>query len=125
MADAAESKQVGRVVVRGIAVEMMDVKVLLSTADITPLPVPLQDRVPYRFPSRQGILLLRPDAGREPFAVDGACGSHGERALVTEPAETVSVGAIVAERVQRTVECVQAQLEVSAHDQKKVGRGTG
>ena len=61
VADAAESKQVRRVVVRGIAVEMMDMEVFISPADGAPLPVALQDCVPYCLPSRQGILLPRPD----------------------------------------------------------------
>ncbi|MDK2890728.1 MAG: hypothetical protein PWR21_1360 [Methanoculleus sp.] len=99
VADAAEGEQVARVVVRGIAVKMVNVEVFASAADGALLSVAIQDRVPYRFPSRQGILIPHPDGDLEPFAVDGACGPHGERALVTEPAETVPVGVIVAEGV--------------------------
>lgn len=125
MADAAESKQVDRVVVRGITVEMVNMKVPLSAADGAPLPVPFKNSTPYCFPSRQGILLLRTDMDREPFAVDSVCAPHGERALVAESAEAVSVGTIVAEWIQRTVKCVQTQLEEGAHDQKKVGSRMG
>jgi len=99
VADAAEGEQVGRVVVRGIAVEMVNMKVLLSAANIASLPVAIQDRIPYRFPSRQGILLPGPDGNLEAFAVDDTSGPHGERALVAEPAKAVSVGFIVAEGV--------------------------
>jgi hypothetical protein len=99
VADAAEGEQVGRVVVRGIAVKMVNMKVLLSAADSAPLPVAIQDSTPYRFPSRQGILLPCPDGDLEAFAVDDTCGPHGERALVAEPAEAVPVGVIVAEGV--------------------------
>jgi len=119
MADTAESEQVFRVIVRGITVEMVDVKVPLSAADSSPLPVPLKNRTPDRFPAREGILLLCTDMDREPFAVHGACAPHGERALIAEPAKAVPVGAIVAGWIQRTVECTKMQLEVGAHDQKE------
>ncbi len=125
VADAAESEQVGRVVVCRVQVNVVDMQVLLSAADSALLPVTSQDHITHLFPSPQGILLPRPDGGREPLAVDVACGPRGKRALVAEPAETVQVGAIPAERIPGTVERVQAQLEVGAHDQKKVGCGTG
>jgi len=52
MADAAEGKQVDRVVVCGVAVEMVNMKVPLSAADSAPLPVPFKNSTPYGFPSR-------------------------------------------------------------------------
>ncbi len=51
MADAAERDEVFRVVVRGIAVDVVDVEVFLSTADGTPVPVALEDGVTYLFPA--------------------------------------------------------------------------
>ncbi|MCK9297767.1 MAG: hypothetical protein M0P21_02235 [Methanoculleus sp.] len=125
MADAAQRGKVSRIVVRGVAVEMVNVKVPFTAADSAPLPVAIQDRTSDCFPSWKGILLLRPDVDREPFAVDSACGPHGERALVAESAEAVPVRTIVAKGVQGTVERVQAQLEIGAHGQKKVGSRTG
>ncbi len=125
VADVAEREQVGRVVVRGIAVDMVDVKIPLSAADGAPLPVALQDLVPDRLPSRQGVLLPHPDGGREPFAVDGTRGPRGKRTLAAEPTEAVPVGMVAAEGALRTVERVQVQLKVGAHDQKRVGCKTG
>lgn len=98
VADAAEREQVDRVVVRGIAVDMVDVKIPLSAADGAPLPVALQDLVPDRLPPRQRVLLSHPDGGREPLAVDGTRSPRGKRTPAAEPAKTVPVGMVSAKR---------------------------
>lgn len=125
VADAAERDQVPRIVVRGVVVEMMDVEVAVPVADGAPVAVTCEDRVADLLPSQQSILLPRPDGNREPIAVDQASAPRGKRAPAAEPAKTVQVGTISAERGLRAVERVQAQLEVGAHDQKKVGCGMG
>lgn len=121
MADTAEGEQVFRVVVGGVAVEMVDMKVIAPTADDALLPVPLEDHVTDLFPSPQAVFLLRPDLDCEPFAVDAAWGPHGKRTLAAEPAKAVLVGTVTAERGAGTVERVQAQLKVGAHYRKTIG----
>lgn len=125
VADAAERDQVCRIIVCGVAVDMVDMKVLSPAADGTPVPVAFKDSIADLLPSPQGIFVPRQDGGREPFTVNPAFASGGKRAPAAEPAETVPVGMVAAEGSLRTVERVQAQLKVSAHGQKRVGFRTG
>ena len=125
VADAAERDEVLLIVVRGVVIEMVDVKILPPTADDAPVPVAVEDGDAHLLPPPQGILLPRRDGGREPFAVDLAVASCGKRAPAAEPAKTVQVGTICAEWGLRAVERVQAQLEVGAHGHLSMGRGTG
>lgn len=124
VADAAERDEVSRVVVRGITVDMVNMEILLSTTNGAEVSVAFKDCAAYLLPFPQRILVPRPDRGREPFAVDLPRAPRGKRALVAEPAKTVSVGTVGAEGVLRTVKRVQAQLEVGAHSHEEVGPGT-
>lgn len=96
---------------------MVDVEVLLSAADGAPLAIAFKDDTAGHLPSPQGVLVPRPDGGCEPLAVDQAFASRGKRTLKAEPAETVPVGTVPAEGGLRTVERIQAQLEVGAQGQ--------
>ena len=115
MADAAERDQVSGVVVRGVAVDVVNVEVPFPAADGTPVPVALEDGVAYLFPAPQGVLLARPDGDREPLAVDAALAPYGKRAPAAEPAKTVPVGVVSAERGERAVERIKGELQAGGH----------
>ena len=125
VAAAAERDEVRRVVVCRVQVDVVDVEVRPRAADGASLPVAVDDDTAHLLPPRQGILIPRPDGDREPFAGDPAVAPHGKRAPAAEPAETVPVGAVPAERGMRTVKRVQAQLDGGAHDHRMIGYGTG
>lgn len=76
---------------------MVDVEILISAADGTPIPVALKHIATRLLPSRQGILVSRPDGNLEPFTVDDGSVPHGKRALPAEPAKAVPAGIISAE----------------------------
>ncbi|MDK2917182.1 MAG: hypothetical protein PWR25_1739 [Euryarchaeota archaeon] len=125
MADAAEGDEVCKVVVRGVAVEMVDVEVISPAADGASLPVALEHGVPDLLPPREAVLLPRPDGDFETFTVDEAAAPRGKSAPAAEPAKTVPGGIVSAERGTRTIKCIQAELNLGAHDLELVGRGTG
>lgn len=123
VADAAKRDEVSRIVVRGVAVEVVDVEVLLTAADGAPVLVAFEDSVTRLLPSSEGILIPRSDESRESFAVDPAFAPRSKRALIAEPAEAVPVGMVGAEGGLRAVERIQAQLEVGAHGQIRLVAG--
>lgn len=125
MTDAAERDEVLQVVVRGVVVDVVDVEVLSPAADRASLPVAFKHGAPNLLPPREAVLLPRPDGGLESFAVDEGPAPHGKRAAAAEPAKTVPDGIVPAKRGARTIKRVQAELNVGAHDLKKVGCGTG
>jgi len=125
MADAAERDEVCEAVVRGVAVEMVDVEVLLSAADRALLAVALKHSVANLLPPREAVLVPRPDGGLEAFAINEAPAPHGKRAPTAEPAKTVPVGIVSAKGGPRTIECIQAELNFDTHDPERMGRGMG
>ncbi len=128
MTDAAERDEVLQVVVRGVVVDVVDVEVLSPpAADRASLPVAFKHGAPNLLPPREAVLLPRGWGGLESFAVDeGPAPPHGKRAAAAEPAKTVPDGIVPAKRGgARTIKRVQAELNVGAHDLKKVGCGTG
>ncbi len=77
---------------------MVDVEILLSAADGALLPVAVKHSVADLFPSREAVLLPRPDGSLEAFAVNDAPAPHGKRAPAAEPAKPVPGGLVSAER---------------------------
>jgi hypothetical protein len=104
---------------------MVDVEVLFPAADRALLPVAFKHSVANLLPPRKAVLLPRTDGGLEPFAVDEAPAPHGKRAAAAEPAKPVPGGIVPAKRGARTIKRIQAELNISAHDLKKVGSRTG
>lgn len=104
---------------------MVDMEVLSPAADGAPVPVALKHGVANLFPPRKTVLLPRPDGSLEAFAVDEAAAPHGKSAPAAEPAKPVPGGIVPAKRGARTIKRIQAELNLGAHDLKKVGRGTG
>lgn len=98
MTDAAERDEVLRVVVRGVVIDVVDVEVLLSAADGARAPVAFKHGAPDLLPCGEAILVPCPDGDLEPFTVDGASAPHGKRAPEAEPAKTIPVGIVSAER---------------------------
>ena len=115
VADAAERDEVCQGVVCRVQVDVMDVEVFGSAADGALLPVAFQDRGPHRLPPPESVLLPRPDGDPELLAEDRTVLADGERALVAEPEEAVPVRVAVAERRQRAVKRIKAELQVGGH----------
>src|SRR5690606_21570871 len=86
-----------------------------SAADGALLPVAFQDRGPHRLPPPESVLLPRPDGDPELLAEDRTVLADGERALVAEPEEAVPVRVAGAERRQRAVKRIKAELQVGGH----------
>ena len=95
------------------------------SADRALLSVAFKHSVANFLPPREAVLLPRPDGSLEPFAVDEGPAPHGKRAAAAEPAKTVPGGIVPAKRGARTIKRIQAELNVGAHDLKKVGSRTG
>ena len=115
MADTAERDEVCRGIVCRVQVDVVDVEVFVSAADGALLPVVFQDRGPHGLPPPESVLLPRPDGDPKLLAEDRTPLADGERALVAEPKKTVPVRAAIAERRQRAVERVKAELQVGGH----------
>jgi hypothetical protein len=103
------------VIVYWVTVDMMDMKVLNPTTEGASLPVTLKNFGTNLFPSPQCVLLPRPYGDPELFADGGTSNPRGKGAVVAEGEVPVSRWMAAAERLVRSIECVQTQLQVGAH----------
>lgn len=110
MADAAERDEIFRGIVCRVKVDMMDVEIIIPTADGAPPSVTTHDRGPHLLPSPEGVLLPRPDGYPELLAEDGSTLADGERAAVAEPEKAVPLRMAAAEGREPAVKRIEVEL---------------
>jgi len=89
VAELAEGDEVFRVVVGGVAVDVVDVKVLAAAADGAPSALPLEDQIAQAFPCAEGVLLPGRNPDRESSAEEAPAAARDVRAADAEGGETV------------------------------------
>ena len=96
MAAFAEGRQICRVVVRPVAVEVVDVQVGCDAADGAAVSVAFEDLFPESLPCLQGILLPHGNPASIERAYKTVIRTPGTGAVVTEPPVAVPAGLSVA-----------------------------
>jgi len=115
VAELAEGDEVFRVVVGGVAVDVVDVKVLAAAADGAPSALPLEDQIAQAFPCAEGVLLLRRDPDREAGAEEAPAAARGVRAADAEGGETVEGVVPPAQGRAVGIEGVEGELDRGRH----------